>query len=323
MIMSHKHLPFKILTLGALLMLSSCGFYRNVVDELSGEDTSTWESDTGYSATDSLNRYIDLLNAGHDNVSYFEDNVIYLESDIANGYDPYFSCYFDVDSYDTTLKYDVENPSGLTETETASLVGQATAIYSTLDQLDVLCDDMARHVTAQDYKDDNYATLNANIEDAYTLIDTYYDQHNTLLDEVDTYFETYDTWEVDLNDPISVGIDNMDKDMDAAEAILDVVEENYINETFDGVSAQIQTMYDELMASVDEHRDYDTGEYANYYYDTFYTELDQNFLPTVKRAMRNFEAQDLSALDWDYSDILDSYNYLVDDYNYYLDATGY
>lgn len=314
------------LVLTSALLLTSCGsFMDGLKQNLSGE--SDYAYDNAYSATDSLNRYIDLLNAGHDNVSWFEDDLYYLEDDISyyspGSYEPTFYCYFDVDSYDTTLEYDVMNPVGLTSAETENLVPQAQAVYTTLDSLKTLCGDVAKHVTAQDYKDDDFAALYAKMDEAYVLIDTYYTQHNDLLDDVDSYFETYDTWEVDPSDPVSVGLDNMDKDIEEAEAILDLVEVNYYAGTTEGVAAELQDMYDALSDASANHSSYDTGEYMAYYYESFYTELDQNYLPIVKRAIRNFEAADIDSVGYDYSDLLDSYNYLVDDYNYYLDASAY
>ena len=315
--------------LASLLLLSSCTFLDELKSNLSGDDSAdvTYTDDYGYSATDSLNRYIDLLNAGHDNVSSLEDSLYYLEDDISyydpGVYEPSFYCYFDYNSYDATLVSDVENPTGLSAEETSSFSTQATAIVSTLDQLKTLCESINRHVTAQDYKDDDFVALYAQMDEAYDLMDSYYTAHNTLLEEVNAAFDTYDTWEVDLSDPISVGIDNMDKDLDKADEILTMIDDNYYAGTTEGVSAQIQALYDALLAVATEHSVLETNDSVSYYYNDFYTELDQTFLPTVKRAMRNFDAADLDSVDTDYSDMLDSYNFLVDDYNYYLDYSGY
>ena len=311
--------------LASLLLLSSCTFLDELKSNLSGEEdyeeAYVYESSEGHSATDSLNRYIDLLNTGHDNVSSLEDSLYYLEDDILY-YEPSFYCYFDY-SYDTTLVSDVANPVGLTPEETTSFSTQATAIVSTLDQLKTLCEDINRHVTAQDYKDDDFVALYAKIDEAYALMDGYYIAHNNLLDEVNAAFDTYDTWEVDLSDPVSVGVDNMKKDLDKADEIISMIDENYTAGTTAGVSTQIQPLYDALLAIATEHKTLETSETISYYYKDFYTQLDQTFLPTVKRAMRNFDAADLESVDWDYSDLLDSYGLLADDYNYYLDYSGY
>lgn len=325
--MSHASRLLKGTVLASLLLLSSCTFLDELKSNLSGDETEVVYEDSSYSATDSLNRYIDLLNAGHDNVSAFEDNLYYLEDDISyydpGVYEPTFYCYFDYDSYDTTLTYDVANPVGLTAEETSSFSTQGTAIVNMLDQLKTLCEDINRHVTAQDYKDDEFAALYEKMDQSYDLMDSYYTAHNDLLDEVNAAFDVYDTWEVDPSDPISVGIDNMDKDLDKADEILNMIDDSYTAGTTAGVSAQIQPLYDALQAAVTEHADYETSSGVSYYYEDFYTQLDQTFLPTVKRAMRNFDAGDLDSVDWDYSDLLDSYNFLVDDYNYYLDYSGY
>ncbi|MEK9159623.1 MAG: hypothetical protein AAB383_02735 [Patescibacteria group bacterium] len=324
--MSHASRLVKGTVLASLLLLSSCTFLDELKSNLSGEETEVYD-DYSFSASDSLNRYIDLLNAGHDNVSSLEDSLYYLEDDILyydpGVYEPTFYCYFDYESYDTTLAYDVENPVGLTTEEISNLGAQGTGILSTLSQLKTLCEDINRHVTAQDYKDDDFVALYAKMDEAYLLIDSYYTAHNELLEDVDEAFSVYSSWEVDPSDPISVGIDNMDKDMDKADEILDVIDTNLIAGTTDGVAAQVQTLYDALQLTVTEHASYEPGESVSYYYDTFYTEIDQTFLPIVKRSIRNFEAADLTSVDWDYSDLLDSYNYMVDDYNYYLDYSGY
>lgn len=320
--MSHAPRLFKGIALVALLTLSSCSFYKDVVNELEGSTSSGDD----YAATDSLNRYIDLLNTAHDNMDYFEDSLISLESDMSyydSSYGLYFYCSFDYDAYDTTLEYDVTNPSGLTDEESSSLVSQSQEIYEQLEAGDALCTEMTKHITAEDYKADDFAWLTTKIEEGYAVVDAYYDLHNAMLDEVEGYFDNYSTWEVDPSDPVSVGIDNMDKDISAAEDILDMIEENYMGDTTAGVADQLQPLYDALMTSTTEHMSYDVGSDMSYYYSTFYDELDQNFLPTVKRAIRNFEAGDLDSISWDYSDVLDSYNYLVDDYNYYLDYSGY
>ncbi len=319
--MSHASRLFKGIALVALLTLSSCSFYKDVVTEIEGG------SGDEYAATDSLNRYIDLLNTAHDNMDYFEDSLISLESDLsyydAASYVSYFYCSFDYDAYDTTLQYDVLNPSGLSSEESSSLVSQSEEIYKQLEAGDALCAEMTKHLTAEDYKADNFAWLTTKIEEGYAIVDAYYAIHNSMLDEVEGYFDTYSTWEVDLSDPVSVGIDNMDKDITAAEEILDLIEANYSTDTTAGVADQLQPLYDALITSASEHSSYDVGTDMSYYYSTFYDELDQNFLPVVKRAIRNFEAADLDSVGWDYSDVLDSYNFLVDDYNYYLDYSGY
>lgn len=309
----------------SLLSLTGCNFINDIADNISGDSDVSY-SDTG--AITSLNRYIDLVNTARDEVDYLEYDLSYLESDINYYYDPgvyeaSFSCMFDYEAYDATLHYDTMNPSGLTSTESADLVAKATAVYDVLDELKSLCTDLAKHVTARDYKDDDFAYVNATIDQMYTLMDDYYTKHNELLDTVDALFDVYDTWEVDMSDPVSVGIDNMDKDLELADELLTMIEDNYYAGTSEGVSAQMQTVYDELEAAIAAHQDIETSDYVSYYYSDFYSQLDTTYLPTIKRAMRDFDAADFDAIGYDYDDTLYSYNYLVDDYNYYLDVSGY
>ncbi|OGJ42533.1 hypothetical protein A3J23_00220 [Candidatus Peregrinibacteria bacterium RIFCSPLOWO2_02_FULL_48_14] len=301
------------------------------------EDSEITYDDTGLGdywgtsptdATSTLNRYTDLINDVYEQIKYLEDDTYYFEAGIADydtyGYEPYFSCYYEI--YDRDALYDATmNPVGLTVEESADLTAQATAIFAASDNAEGICKELGKYVTAQDYKDDDFAAGLILIDEIYTQTDAYYDLHNALLDKIDTLFDAYNTWEVDISDPTSVGIDNMNKDLDKAEAVLDLVEDAYLEGSMEGKTAELQALYDELSVSATDHTSNapDVSDYVIYYYEDFYSLVDGSFLPTTKRALRSLENSDLDALGTDYYDILDTYNLLVDDYNYYLDSSGY
>ena len=329
-----KKYPFAIFFLLSSLLLSGCEKLWEW--PFGGSDDASYDYDTSYddywstsptNATGSLNRYTDLINDVHAQIKYLEDDTYYFETAIpdyeAYGYEPYFTCYYDL--YDRDALYnDTMNPVGLTAEESADLSAQAATIFTTSDEAQSLCKELGKHVTAQDYKDDNFAAALVLVEEIYAQIDAYYDLHNALLDDIDTLFDSYNTWVVDPSDPISVGIDNMNKDLEIAEKILDFIEAAYMEETMDGKSAELQTLYDEFAASASEHSGSapELDEYISYYYEDFYTLIDESYLPTTKRTLRSLDSGDVDSLGIDYYDVLGTYNMLVDDYNYYLDTSG-
>lgn len=323
-----KTLLAKTSLLAALLLFTGCSsFFVELEQNLSGESTEIVYEDSSWSSMDSLNRYVDLVNNGHDSVSWFENDLYYLEDDISyydpGVYEPSFYCSFDFDSYDATLRSDVLSPKELSSEESSDLVAKATTLLSNLDALKSSCEEIAKHVTAQDYKDDDFTALYAKMDAAYVLIDAFYDQQDAIGESLDAYMEIYDTWTVDPTDPVSVGQDNMDKDADSAEAIYELIEANYEAGTTEGVAAELQALYDALTLRVEANKNLETNELVAYYYEDFYKELDMNFLPVLKRQIRNFEAGDLDQVNLDYYEMIDSYNYMIDDYNWYLDATAY
>lgn len=312
-----------LLVLGALfLVLSGCSSITSTFENWGSSTTDESE----VSATDSLNRYTDLINEAQDQVSYLDESVQYAEYDLTN-YDETigvsFTCSFDI--YDRDALYaDTMNPMGLEDAEAQELTAQATIIFNSLDQLDGLCKDLHKYVAAQEFKTDleKGKTLVANL---YTAIDTYYAAHDTVLDKVDTLYDKYNTWTVDPSDPISVSIDNMNKDLDQAELILNLVEDAYVNENYTR-AAELQGLYDTLNTQVASH----TGSNKpavdstyTYNLDTFYDDLELNFLPNAVVAQKAITDQNSDDLYTAYSNVLDYYNYMIDDYNYFLDATGY
>lgn len=313
-----------LLVLGALfLVLSGCSSITSTFENWGSSDTSVGSD---VSATDSLNRYTDLINEAQDQVSYLDDSVQYAEYDLTNYDEAYgvsFTCSFDIYNRDA-LYTDTMNPMGLEDTEAQELTAQATIIFNSLDQLDGLCKDLHKYVAAQEYKTDleKGKTLVANL---YTAIDTYYAAHDIVLDKVDSLYDKYNTWTVDPSDPISVSIDNMNKDLDQAELILDLVEDAYVNENYTR-AAELQGLYDTLNTQVAGH----TGDNKpavdsayTYNLDTFYDDLELNFLPNAMVAQKAITDQNSDDLYTAYSNVLDYYNYMIDDYNYFLDATGY
>lgn len=327
------------LFLASVVFLSSCQSLWEWPGSEEGStettETTTTTDDDYYSYTaptdamSSLNRYIDLTNDVNSQMSYLESDLYYLEGYIADyatyGYDPSFTCYFELYDYDA-LEYDTANPVGLTSSEAASLKGQSEEIFAIVDEVESLCTQLGKHVTSQDYVDDNFETAYSLMDQLYAQMDAYYEIHESMGDEIDDLYDIYDTWVLDPSDPIDVGIDNMDKDLEMAEAIFDYVEAVYDSGVLTGKSTDLEALYDELAASVEGHisnpPDFG-GDYIKDYYDSYYEQMDEYYLPTVKRILRTLETNDADQLYSDYGDLLDNYNYLVDYYNYYLDVSAY
>lgn len=324
-----------LILLGALfLVLSGCSAITDTFenwgssgDDYEYDDTS-WEYDDGsmQTATDSLNRYTDLVNDAQDQVDYLDSSVQYADYDLNNYDEAYgvsFSCSFDL--YDRDALYtDTMNPVGLEDAEAQDLVAQATLIFNTLDQLDLLCKDLHKYVAAQEYKADLEKGKGL-VASLYTSIDTYYDAHDVVLDKVDALYDKYNTWTVDPTDPISVSIDNMNKDLDQAELILDLVEDAYTNENYTR-GTELQGLYDTMVSQIASHSGSNMPAIDSYYtynIETFYDDAELNFLPNASVAQKAIVAQDSDSLYTAYSNVLDYYNFMIDDYNYFLDSTGY
>jgi len=284
------------------------------------------------SATDSLNAYVDFLNAGNDQMSMLKNDVYYyFESDMNDysnlGSEPSFSCAFSIYDY-ANLKNQVLDPQGLTPKETMQLTSAVQDMITTIDSTEKLCKELSIYVTAQDYKEDDFAQGQTMITEIYANIETYYLYHEELLTYTDELFDIYDTWVPDPTDPSSVGLGYISDDLDFAETVFNVMEDSYSSSSFDKL-AELQASYQNLDSNVSTHIDANapaiTDPYVLEQYNTFYDQMTITFLPTAKRSLRNFTDQNLEALYTDYYDILASYNSLVDDYNYYLDsmAEGY
>ncbi len=319
----HKSRALLATLMLAALSFTGCSSITDMFSDFT-DTSSEWTSEDSGSAISTLNRYTDLINGVHEQMLILDSDTAYFESDIDSEYEPYFTCTFNI--YDRAgLESDTMNPIDLEGSEGDDLIAQATAIFATVDEAAVLCKDLAKYVTAQDYYTDDFAKGITLVADLYDTIDTYYDQHGKMLDTLDTLYTKYDTFTVDSSDPTSVGIDNMNKDLDMADAILTLIEDSAYEGTFD-VTAELQSSYETLEASLAAHSGDNTPDmdmtYA-YDYTDFYNTMDVTFLPTVKRSIRDMESQDLDALTTDYYDVLDGYNSMVDSYNYFLDATGY
>ena len=296
-------------------------------------DDYDWDDDYYYdyevSATEALNSYIDLINDGYDQVSYVDDNLYYYLDDLEwysydPSYDYYFSCYFSLWDKEN-LFYSAQNPSTteLTDAEKASLVAAADEAIEHLESVEELCYDLDKYVTAQDYKDDNFAESDDISLRLGLAIDDYYDAHDTLLDLVEELFAAYDTWEVDPNDPVSVAQGYMRDSLAAADAALDLVEVAYEADDLSNVD-EVQAAYDELSGMLETHQAQSAaiGD-LNYYYDSYYNSLDSSFLPVLKRTIRSMQNGDLEQFYYDYDDLIYEYNWMIDDYNYFLDDIYY
>lgn len=313
--------------LGALfLMLSGCNTVTDFMDSLKGDDSTEVSDNSNGDATFTLNRYTDLINEAQDQVSYLDDSVQYADYDLTNydeAYGVYFTCSFDI--YDREALYtDTMNPIGLETTEADDLKAQATIIWTSVDTLDTLCKDLHKYVAAQEYKTDLQKGKDL-VTQLYATIDTYYGAHDIVLDKVDTLFDKYSTWVVDPNDPNSVAIDNMNKDLDVAEQILDLVEDAYVNSNYTR-GEELKTLASTLESQMAAHTGTNApavDEYYTYNFDAFYNDMELNFMPNVTVAENAITAQNSDDLYTAYSNVLDYYNYMIDDYNYFLDATGY
>lgn len=312
------------------LMLSGCDSITQTLFSWGPDDETEYDYDYEYdaelSATDTLNSYTDLINEAQTQISYLEDSVSYADYDLTN-YDPSygvsFTCYFEI--YDREALYEATmNPVGLEDAEAEELKAQAVLIFNTIDEIDTLCKDLHKYVAAQEYKSDitKGQTL---VQSLYDAMDIYYDAHDMVLEKVDTLYDKYSTWEVDPNDPLSVGIDNMNKDLEQAELILDLVEDAYVNEVYTR-GTELQGLYDALSAQVASH----TGtnmpaidSMYSYNIETFYDDMELTFLPNTQVAIRAINEQNADDIYTAYYNILDYYNYMIDSYNYFLDSTGY
>lgn len=290
-------------------------------------------TDTGSSSTDtgvitSLNRYTDLVNGAHEQMQSLDSDVSYFEGDMNDysslTYEPTFTCSFNITDR-ASLEADTSNPSGLEDAESQDLVAQSTAIFATVDKTTSLCKDLSKYVTAQNYKTDDFAQGKTLVADLYTNIDEYYTEHNKMLDTLKALYDKYDTFTVDATDPNSVGIDNMNKDLDMADAMLTMVEDSVSAGTFDKAT-ELQDYYDSLSGTLAAHSGDNAPAIDSAYssdYTDFYNTLEVTFLPTVERSIRDMNNEDATSLSSDYYDVLDGYNSMVDSYNYFLDASGY
>jgi hypothetical protein len=315
-------------TLLASLALSALVFTgcSSVTDMFSqSSDTGSIDSESVISG---LNNYTDLINGVHEQMQILDSDTVYFESDMndyANiTYEPTFTCNFNLADRASLEAY-TANPSGLEDAESQDLIAQASAIFATVDKTTELCKDLSKYVTAQNFKTDDFAQGQTLVADLYTNIDAYYEEHNKMLETLDTLYDKYDTFTVDETDPNSVGIDNMNKDLDMADAMLTMIEDSVSAGTFDA-SSELQDYYDSLSGTLIEHSG-DNGPtidsaYSADYID-FYNTLEVTFLPTVERSIRDMDNQDSDSLTNDYYDVLDGYNSMVDSYNYFLDASGY
>lgn len=316
-------------TLSFALLLGGCGSFMKEVssevqNQLGGSETST----SGTSAVASLNEYSDLVNAVYDEMDYLEYDLYYYEDDIQyyepGAYELYFDCLFEVYELET-MKASTASPSSeLAKEDRDWLTSQAAQIVESAENTKTMCMDLDRYVSAQDYKDDNFAKSEQLLTSLYAEMDRYYELHNALVAKLDELYDIHENFVVDPNDPISVGIGNMKEDMDLADAFVDLVDAAYEKESFDGVN-ELQSLYDQLLASAEAHGANPgiTDQYTYDYYEYFYSDLQDSFLPAAKRAIRAFNTQSWTELDSAYWDLDDYYGFMIDNYNLYLDISGY
>lgn len=305
------------------LFSTSCNSINEVLQNWGSGETD----DTTNYAVYTLNAYTDLINNAQDAITALDNDVQNAEYDMTNydaNYGVTFTCNFTVEDRDN-LYTETMDPVGLEDSEASELKTQATTIFTTLDSIDGLCKDLHKYVAAQEYKTDNFAKGTSLVKLLYTAIDTYYDAHDAVLKKVDTLFEKYSTWEVDPSDPTSVAIDNMDKDLNQASDILDMVEAAYTNTDYTKVT-EIQTLLDALNTAVASHSGSSAPAVPSEYkaqVDAFYNDMDLNFSTAGTVAIRAMNEQNIDDLWTSYSKLLSSYNTMIDTYNSFLDVTGY
>ncbi len=303
------------------LLLTSCSF--------GGEETPSQEAIETESAVSSLNSYVDFLNSSFNEVQLLEYDVASYESDslIYDGsFDPLFSSLFTIDNSDLTYQTFMSPSTELTSFERSDLTDQTQDVFDTLGQIDELCKELDKYVTAQDYKDDNFAESDKLVFNLYTEIDNYYAQHNVFLETIDELFDIYETFEVDFGDPISVGVYNLGNSLDLAEELTDLIGEAYEQSDFSKAS-EIQLKYIGLANNWELSSGPYTPSFGDdtilTYYEYFYDDLEVNFLPVLKRSLRSLDAENSDQLGSDYFELVDNYNFLVTDFNAFLEITGY
>ncbi len=310
--------------LGAFALFSTgCNSANEILENWGSGETSSTSDDAVYT----LNAYTDLINNGQDAVSALDNAVQNAEYDMTyydEAYGVTFSCSFNVYNRDA-LYTETMDPLGLEDSEASELKEQATAIFTAFDQLDTLCKDLHKYVAAQEYKTDNFAKGTDLVKQLYTAMDNYYAAHDVVLDKVDALFDKYSTWEVDPSDPTSVAIDNMDKDLDQASDILDMVEAAYTNSDFTK-GTELQTLMTTLTTTVASHSGSAAPSVPSEYkaqFDAFYNDMDLNFSTAGTVAIRAMNEKNIDDLWTAYSNMLSSYNSMIDTYNSFLDVTGY
>jgi hypothetical protein len=321
-----------LLTLGTLT-LSACsmddlGFSFDDIDF--DFDSNSEESTSGIIS--SLNPYIDFLNDASYEVDYIESDLYYYDQDVADyeeyGFDPIFSClYVSPEEYDYDLYSKLQNPSTLLpEEDRSNLTASANQLIQILETIEEGCEDLDIYISSQNYLDDNFAAGNLFANGLNSEIQNYYTQHNFLTEHLDELYELYEEpYVVDESDPNDVAFGNMKVDIELADDIHEFIGEAYENTDF-SEKETLTEMYNELVSNVKNNTanipEMTEPIYESYYED-FYHELETEFLPTLVRAQRNFNADTLFDLSSDYSEMINSYNWMIEYYNWYLDEWEY
>lgn len=327
---------FLIVSLATIsLVLTGCGSFVSEVKDgvlsgLSGSEESAYDAslENYDSAVSSLNDYTDLINAVSDEMDYLESDLFYYTDDVlsyeAGVYEPYFSCLYEPYNYEG-LRDATKAPSNeLDEADQTVIVDLAATIFEAADETQQLCRELDRYVSAQDYKDDAFARSTELVDAMYAQIDAYYVAHESLATKLDELYDIHENFVVDPSDPVSVGIGNMKEALELVDQFFDAVDSAYDTESFEKL-AELETLYAELEVASSQHAanpgitDTSVLEYYNY----FYTDLQDDFLPAAKRSIRAFQNQSWDELDTAYWDLSDYYGFLVGDYNTYLDMAGY
>jgi hypothetical protein len=277
-----------VLSLSSLLLLSGCSVLKDAFNSLtqqSGSSEETASSDPeDLSAVDSLNLYVDLANAAQEQI-------------------------------DDYLTYDMDS------IERNTLIGKGKAYIELLDNIKGQCKELAKYVNAEDFKDDAFARSTELLDAIWANIDEFYVLHDDLIEYIDVLFDKYEDKSFDPNDPIDVALHNMDGVLEKTDGVLDLLEDP---QAISDPNA-LQLAYEELDGMLAVHAGnekpalLDAGLQSAY--DGFYSSLETQFLPGLKKMVRQYNSQEWDALDESASYAISDYNILVDYYNAVIDAS--
>lgn len=323
---THKKILVGLISIA--LFISACSSsYELEFDNAFDSSSDSYD----YDVITSLNTYVDLGNAGYDATSALSDDIYYYETDLdnyealsASGLGPEFTCNFYI--YDKDYIFDaVMNPSSDLTTEEQSLLAEkASAMTSSLSTMETDCFALETYVTNEEYLTDDFAKSDELLTSIYDEYNNYLTIHNDMLDYIESLFDEYETFEVDESNPESVALGNMRETLDLADDALDIVEDMYTtgDMSHGQEASDLYSQIDELNTSYSSYSSNLEDYYAALYYDYYFTDLDEYYLPELKQAIVDANSGNYDNLSWSYSYLLDYYNYLIDDYNYFLEEAG-
>ncbi|HCW32327.1 MAG: hypothetical protein UT55_C0027G0005 [Candidatus Peregrinibacteria bacterium GW2011_GWE2_39_6] len=314
-----RFLPGLIFSLGFLLFAGCGNSINKIVDSVNPA------GDDQVEIIGSLNNYIDFMNEAQDqidgsvtdNLTRYDEGVV-AEKEEGDGF-IFFMCTYNIFD-EVKLTQLVLNPSNsLEDLERNSLIGKAQAFVDILAAIKSDCNDLAKYVSAEDYKDDQFVKSDELTTRMWANIDQYYALHQDLGDYLDTLFEKYEP-AVDKGDPTSVALDNMNQVLELADKVTDLVEGYSSLTDF----SEVQAGYDQMTTLIADHlgaaQPADLSTILLPTYTSFYNIADTYFMTDLKKTIRDYNSSDLEAVNSDVDSLISSYNSLVDSYNTALDV---